>query len=455
MSFPAGFIWGAASASYQIEGAANDDGKGLSVWDVMCRKPGAIWCNQNGDVACNHYNLYKKDIALMKTLGLMSYRFSISWPRVFPNGIGAVNKKGLDFYSRIVDELLEKGIIPFVTLFHWDYPYELYCKGGWLNSQSPNWFSKYVETVVRVLGDRVEYWLTMNEPQCFIGLGHLEGKHAPGDKLGNAEVLRAGHNALLAHGKAVQIIRGCSKRKANIGFAPAGVVKIPVNNHQKDIDAARNLMFSIRTKQYWNNTWWMDPVYLGKYPEDGLKMYEDELPPFSSEDLSIISQPLDFFGVNIYQGEKVFVNQDGIPDEIANNSDHRFTAFDWPVSPECLYWGPKFFYERYKKPIFITENGMANIDWVMLDNRVHDPQRIDFLARYFREMKRAIADNIDIRAYFHWSLTDNFEWAEGFKKRFGLIYVDYNSQTRIIKDSGFWYQNVIKSNGVDLGFSSI
>ena len=450
MSFGENFVWGAASASYQVEGAAFEEGKGLSVWDMMCRKEGAIYQGQDGFVACNHYHQYKEDVALMKELGLKGYRMSLSWPRILPNGIGKVNEKGLEFYDKLIDELLKNGITPFVTLFHWDYPYELFKKGGWLNPESSEWFREYTEIVVDRLSDRVADWMTLNEPQCFIA-GHQGGIHAPGLKLGFKEVLLAGHNALLSHGKAVRVLRQKAKLTPNIGYAPVGVVKVPNNPDSKaDIDAARKAMFSIDTKGSWNNTWWWDPVFFGNYPEDGLRLFGDDIPDYSQEDMDIISEPVDFAGANIYNGRETYADENGKPQEARRADGFPFTAFNWPVVPQSLYWGTKFLYERYGKPIVITENGMANVDWVSLDGKVHDPQRIDFLNRHLLCLRQAIDDGVDIRGYFQWSLTDNFEWAEGYSKRFGLIFIDYPTHKRIIKDSGYWYKNVIAGNGNNL-----
>ncbi|MFI4913084.1 MAG: GH1 family beta-glucosidase [Sedimentisphaeraceae bacterium JB056] len=451
MSFNSDFVWGAAAAAYQVEGAAFEDGKGWSVWDMMCRKEGAIFQGQKGDVACDHYHLYKKDVSLMKEIGLKGYRMSLSWPRIMPDGVGRVNEKGLDFYDRLIDELLENGIKPFVTLFHWDYPYELFVRGGWLNPQSSDWFRDYTKIVVERLSDRVTDWMTLNEPQCFIGAGHLGGHHAPGIKLGIREVLLAGHNALLAHGKAVQTIRQYAHKKANIGYAPVGVVKIPDDpSSQNDIEAARKSMFTVDNKNCWNNTWWMDPVFFGSYPEDGLKLYGDCVPSYSDSDMAIISEPVDFTGANIYNGRETYADENGEPKEAHRKDGYPYSALKWAVAPESLYWGPKFFYERYGKPIVITENGLANIDWIAKDGAVHDPQRIDFMACYLASLKRAAKDGVDIKGYFHWSFTDNFEWAEGFSVRMGLVYVDYVTQQRTVKDSGFWYKTVIDNNGEDL-----
>jgi len=450
MVFPGDFIWGAATASYQVEGAAFEDGKGASVWDMMCRKENAIWNNQTGDVACDHYHRYVEDVALMQHIGLKAYRFSISWPRVLPDGVGAVNQKGLAFYDRLVDALLAAGITPFITLFHWDYPYALYCRGGWLNADSPQWFADYAAVAVDRLSDRVQHWIPQNEPQCFIGLGHLDGTHAPGDRLALAEVLRAAHHSLLAHGRAVQTIRARAKSKPQVGCAPVGVVSMPATDSPADIAAAMKAMESIAARHLWNNTWWSDPIFLGRYPHDGLKLFGSAAPKVGPGDMQIIHQPPDFFGVNIYHGACVKAGPDGNPVTVPQPDGHALTAFRWPVTPEALYWGPKFLFERYGRPVIITENGMAGLDWPALDGQVHDPQRIDYTARYLRELRRAIADGVDVRGYFHWSLMDNFEWAEGYRQRFGLVHVDYATQARTPKDSARWYARVIATNGGDL-----
>jgi len=450
MSFRKGFIWGAAAASYQVEGASRDDGKGLSVWDMYCRKEGTIWEGQSGDIACDHYHRYREDVALMKEIGLMAYRLSISWPRVLPGGVGKVNEKGLEFYDRLVDELLAAGITPFITLFHWDYPYELYCRSGWLNPASPDWFAEYAEVVTEKLSDRVRYWMTLNEPTCFVWLGHSMGINAPGDKLAFAEILRIAHNVLLAHGKAVQAIRSAAKAEVAVGLAPAAVVKVPASDSAADVEAAREEMFSVRKKDLFVNTWWLDPIFSGRYPEDGLKLFEADLPEIADGDMKIINQPLDFFGVNIYWGDTVRRGDDGRPEEVAFPTGCPRTAYDWAVVPASLYWGPKFLFERYKLPIYITENGMACIDWIALDGKVHDPQRIDFMRRYLLELERAARDGVDVRGYLTWTIMDNFEWNQGYRLRFGITYVDYPTQRRILKDSAYWYREVIASNGENL-----
>ena len=298
--------------------------------------------------------------------------------------------------------------------------------------------------------DRVRHWITQNEPQCFIGLGHMEGTHAPGLSLGFKDVLLASHHSLLAHGKSVQAIRTHAKQSPLIGYAPIGMTKIPFGNSPTDIEAARSAMFSISEKTIQVNSWWMDPVYLGQYPEDGIKLFEKDLPHIGQDDMKLIAQPIDFFGANIYNGKLFRMGSGGTPELVRREDGHPRTAIGWSVSPEALYWGPKFFYERYNKPILITENGMSNIDWVSLDGKVHDPQRIDFLSRYIHEYRKAAAEGVDAIGYFCWSLMDDFEWSDGYSERFGLVHVDYATQKRTIKDSGYWYKKVIESNGSNL-----
>lgn len=444
MSFPKKFVWGVAAASYQIEGATTADGRGETVWDMLCRKDGAVWSKHSGAEACDHFRRYKQDVALMKSLRIQAYRLSIAWTRVLPAGTGKVNPKGLAFYDKLIDELLAAGIQPYVTLFHWDFPLALYHRGGWLNRDSAAWFADYTRVVVDKLSDRVRHWMTLNEPVCFISLGLQQGIHAPGDKLAWNEVLRAGHNALRAHGKSVQVIRAHAKTKPVIGYAPVGDVCMPATNRPADIKAARQAMFQWNEKSLWNHAWWSDPIVFGRYPAGA------DLPMVESGDMRDIKQPIDFYGVNIYNGRYVRAGKNGQPEIVPQPVGHALTAIRWQVTPEALYWGPRFLHERYGRPVYITENGLSNQDWVALDGKVHDPQRIDFLHRYLRELQRACADGVDVRGYFQWSIMDNFEWAEGYKERFGLVYVDYPTQRRIPKDSAYWYQSVIESNGANL-----
>jgi beta-glucosidase len=450
MEFPKGFTWGAASSAYQIEGGANADGKGASVWDAMCAKPGAVFEGHHGSVACDHYHNMPQDVAMMSALGLRAYRFSISWPRVIPNGIGAINEAGLSFYDRLVDELLASGIEPWATLFHWDFPQELYLKGGWLNRASVEWFAEYAGVISSRLADRVKNWMTINEPQIFLGLGHHAGTHAPGLKLSMRDVLLGGHHVLMAHGRAVQAIRAGAKAPVRIGWAPCGKVDAPATDGLADHEAALRSTMSVTQRDCWNNTWWADPVCLGTYPEDGLTLFGGDAPKIRSGDMALMRQPLDFYGLNIYSCGRVRAGKNGRPETVPNPPGTPTTSFRWPITPECLYWGSKLVNERYRLPIVITENGMSNLDWVMSDGKVHDPQRIDYTRRHLIELHRAIADGVDVRGYFHWSIMDNFEWAEGYRERFGLVHVDYATLERTPKESAYWYRDVIRSNGRSL-----
>jgi beta-glucosidase len=444
MKFDKDFFWGAATSSYQIEGAAYREGGGRSVWDMLAQQPGKIANGDSGEMACDHYHQYKNDIALMSDIGLQAYRFSISWPRVLPDGTGKVNQQGLDFYSRLVDELLEKNITPWATLFHWDFPYALFCRGGWLNRDSADWFADYTALLVDKLSDRVSQWSTLNEPQCFISLGHLDGTHAPGLKLGISEVLLAAHNALRAHGKSVQVIRANARTQPHISVAQANKISIPASEHPDDIEAARQHMFSVREKHLFSNSWFSDPMILGHYPEQGLNLFAAEMPQIVEGDLECINQQLDYFGTNIYSGVHVRSAEDS-DFEIVEKNDLPVTQMGWPVTPEALYWGPKFIHERYQLPIVVTENGMANDD-VVENGKVHDKQRIEYLYQYLGEYSRAIKDGVPALGYFLWSMMDNFEWAEGYSKRFGIVHVDYQTQQRILKYSGHWYKTLIASH---------
>ncbi len=436
MSFPKDFMWGAASAAYQVEGAYDEDGKGMGIWDAL--SSGHVLYNEDGKVACDHYHRYREDVALMKKLGIKSYRFSVSWPRVMPRE-GVVNEKGLQFYSDLVDELRAAGIEPLVTLYHWNLPMWMQEKGGWENGEIAGQFSNYTKIVVERLSDRVSWWMTINEPQCMAGLGYVEGIHAPFFKKPEA-LKNVTRNILLAHGKAVQTIRRYAKRPPRIGFSSTGNGFTPQEETPEEIEAARRKNFADLPNNYFGYAWWLDPMILGKAPGE----LQDTI---SEEDLKTICQPLDFFGFNVYYSKDLSEGaEDRIPGPRFYSGAPR-TLMGWPVTPSCMYWLVKFQYERYHLPILITENGMANCDVLMLDGKVHDPQRIDFLHRYLSELKRAVEEGIPVIGYQYWSILDNFEWADGYDKRFGLVYVDYRTQERIPKDSAYDYAEIIRTNG--------
>ena len=451
MGFSKDFIWGAATAAYQIEGAAQADGKGLNVWDAFSREPGRVFQGHTGDVACDHYHLFREDCKLMASLGVKHYRFSINWPRILPEGTGAVNEKGIAFYNNLIDCLLEYGITPYVTLFHWEYPIALQQKGAWENADSVQWFMAYVETVAKVFGDRVKNFFTFNEPQCFIGLGYGSGEHAPGLQLPLRSTVRMSHHVMVAHGLAVKTLRALVP-DCRIGYVPCSNPVYPATEKPEDILASKEAYFRMPADPklwFWNVTWWSDPVMLGVYPEDGLELYGKYLPRGFEKDLSTICQPIDWYGQNIYNGSMVRAGENG-PEKVDFPQGYAKTGMNWPVTPDCLYWGPKFLYERYQTPILIAENGMSNLDTVSLDGKVHDPSRIDYLHRYLLALSRAAEEGVSVAGYFHWSFMDNFEWAMGYNDRFGQVYVDFATQKRIPKDSAYWYKQVMETNGESL-----
>lgn len=452
MGFSNDFVWGAATSAYQIEGAVKEDGKGEHIWDVYAGQAGHIYEGHSGQTACDHYHRFREDAAMMKEIGLKAYRFSTDWSRVLPQGFGAVNEKGIAFYDALIDELLKNGIEPYITLYHWELPYEIYKRGGWMNPEITEWFGAYARLIAERFSDRVSHFFTLNEPQCFVGLGFLTGEHAPGLKAPLRDTFEMAHNALKAHGRAVQMLRQYGKQKLTIGYAPTCGMCYPKTEKPEDIEAARQALFSMNPDDRnwtWNVAWWSDPVLLGHYPKEGLARYEEYLPNITDDDMKLISEPIDVYGQNIYNGRCIRMGSDGKPEEVKRLEGFPRTANHWPITPEALYWGPKFLYERYQKPLYITENGLSCHDTVSLDGNVHDPDRIDFLARYLHELKRA-AQETDIRGYFQWSLMDNFEWARGYSERFGLVYVDFQTQKRLMKDSAYWYRNVIRENGENL-----
>ncbi len=453
--FQDSFVWGVASSAYQIEGTDKEDGRGDCVWDVFA-KAGRIYGGQNADMACDHMHRYKEDFAMMRMLGVKAYRFSLNWARILPEGTGRVNEKAIALYRDMITEMKKNGITPYITLFHWEYPQVLQDKGGWLNPDSVEWFAEYARIVAENLSDLAEYFFTLNEPQCFVGLGHLSGVHAPGLQLDPKDVFQIAHNALKAHGRAVQELRAHARQPIKIGYAPTCGVAYPYTESPEDIEAARQIYFGFDQpieNWTWNVAWFNDPVFLGKYPEEGLKKYAQYLPTITDEDMELIHQPLDFMGQNIYNGYWIRAGKDGKPEYVDRPEGFPKTATNWPVTPECLYWATRFLYERYGLPIYITENGMACHDQISADGRVHDSNRIDFLDKYISSLQRAADEGVDIQGYFLWTFLDNFEWDKGYNERFGLVYVDYPTQKRIAKDSAFWYQKVMETNGAILSIN--
>lgn len=458
--FDKNFLWGTASSSYQIEGAFTEDGKGLSIWDTFSNKPGNIAHDENGNKACDHYHRYREDISLMKNLGIQAYRFSISWSRIFPDGIvkdsdGNIryNKAGLDFYDKIVNFCLENNIKPFITIYHWDLPQALEDKGGWLNRETAFVFADYAEFICKHFSDRVTNIATINEPQIISGLGYMLGLHAPGKKLDAVSVLSVIHHLALAHGLAVTKMRAVAKQPVKTGFSSTGGLCYPSKECDEDIDAARAECFNIvKGNMTFNHTIFCDMTCLGRYPdiagtelhlEPGLEKigHYEELPFVKKGDIELIHQPIDYLGINVYNGHEI--NAAGY---INKKPGSPRTALGWPVTPGVMNYGIRYLYERYNLPIYIFEDGLACNDIISLDGKVHDSNRIDFLTRYLTDLEKAYKAGVPILGYFHWSFTDNFEWHSGYDPRFGLIYVDYETQQRIPKDSAYWYSDLIRQS---------
>lgn len=440
MAFKKGFVWGAATASYQVEGAAFTADKGLNIWDYYSNRFKEKFYNgQNGNIACDHYNRFKEDVSLMRDICLNAYRFSVNWARLLPEGRGKLSEDGLRFYNGLIDALLENGITPYLTLYHWDYPYELYKQGGWLNDDSPFWFEEYAQTVAKLFGDRVKHFFTVNEPQVLIGCGYCAGTHPPFIS-NRIDGVRAGHNLLKGAGLAFRTIKSIAG-ECKIGIAMVGEVKMPLSD--SDIGTARREMFDFKGTLF-SNSWFSDPVFFGHYPENYQSFFEFG---FKQSDMDIIKTPLDFYAVNIYTGKYVTANPDGSARYVVPSPNTPLTAMGWDVVPDCMYWGPRFFYERYGKPIIISENGVALTEWKESDGTIEDSMRIDFIRKYLKSLLRAHDEGVPIDGYFYWSLMDNFEWVEGYSKRFGLIYVDYETQQRIKKKSAGFYRQLILSDG--------
>jgi beta-glucosidase len=440
--FPEDFIWGAATSSYQIEGAYNEDGKGESIWDRFAHTPGKIFEGHTGDIACDHYHRYKEDVQLMKEIGIKSYRFSISWPRIFPDGKGKPNEKGVDFYKRLTDLLLENGITPAVTLYHWELPQKLQDIGGWANRDVTDYFTEYSETILKNLGDVVPIWITHNETFIVTFLGHVLGIHAPGIK-DMKTALQVSHNLFLSHGKTVKLFREMNV-KGQIGIAPNISYVYPASQSPEDI-AAAELAFGVHAR------WHLDPVIKGEYPKNVVEYYEKRgiLPSYPQEDLKIISEPIDFIAFNYYSPD--FVKHDDEQGFVSIDSElNNFerTEMNWIVYPQGLYDTIMYLHREYDQPnIIISENGAAYKDKINNNGRIEDTKRINYLVDHLTQVHRAIQDGVNLKGYYLWSLMDNFEWSYGYSKRFGIIHVDHESQKRTIKDSGYWYKETIANNG--------
>lgn len=452
MKFSDNFIWGAASSAYQIEGTNPEDGRGDSIWDVYCKNPDNC-AGAEANIACDHINRYQDDVRLMQKIGINAYRFSTSWSRVLPEGTGKINEKGLGFYDRLVDALLQADIEPYLTLFHWDYPQALYERGGWVSPESPHWFAEYAQVMVNRLGDRVKNWLTLNETHCFTALALFEGLHAPGDHLSITDTLQAIINTQLAHGLACQVIRSTSKLPVKLSLAHVGNYFYPANENEEMILNVRKEMYRIYHPNVFHiNTLFLDPILLGSLPDDFYEVYDSNIPKIPNDYFEIAHQPIDYLGINIYFGNPINMDANKYCYKELDPPGMDITGSGWRVDPLCMYWGPHYLYDRYKLPLMITENGMANADWIAMDGKVHDPQRIDFTRRYLLALQKSHADGVPILGYFHWTLFDNFEWTDGYTKRFGLIHVDYQTQKRTLKDSALWYRKVIETNGNFLDF---
>ena len=442
---PRDFVWGAATASYQIEGASTEDGRGESVWDRFCATPGKVRNGDDGSVACDFYHRYSDDIRLMRELGLDAFRFSVAWPRVLPEGRGSVNTAGLDFYDRLVDELLGNGITPFVTLFHWDTPQALEDAGGWPVRDTVDAFCEYVEAVASRLGDRVTHWITHNEPWVVSWVGHAWGHHAPG-RTSDPDALATAHHLLLSHGRAVDILRRLS---------PDSEVGITLNlDHpypatDDEADAA-----STRWVDGMHNRWFLDPIFHARYPADLAEEWEPMMPKIHDGDLETIAAPIDFLGINNYTSPLVAADDNGGRSQIVRRQGVEHTDMGWEVVPDGLHDLLVRVHSDYApKAIYVTENGAAFPDVRGHDGSVDDPERQGYFESYIEAAARAVGEGVPLRGYFAWSLLDNFEWAWGYWKRFGLIYIDYRTLERVPKGSFYWYRDLIAVQRLQAGDS--
>jgi beta-glucosidase len=444
LTFPPQFYWGTATASYQIEGGWNEDGKGESIWDTFSHTQGKIRDGSTGDVACDHYHRWKEDVALMKEIGCNAYRFSISWPRVIPKGKGKVNPLGLSFYDRLVDALLEANITPFITLYHWDLPQALQDEGGWANRDTAYYFAEYASVVAHKLGDRVKHWITHNEPWVVSWIGYGWGEHAPGIR--NEKVaIQVSHHLLLSHGLAVEVLKDISP-DSEVGITLNLSPIHPASDSEEDKLAAWR-------QDGFLNRWFLDPIFRGHYPPDIIELYSANAPKVLPGDMAIISRRIDFLGINYYSRGIVRFNPKAGPLQAEGVAPEgaEFTEMGWEIYPPGIYEIIMRIWKDYQpKKIYITENGAAFADEIASDGGVHDQKRIDYLREHFIQAHKAIEEGANLCGYFIWSLMDNFEWAHGFTKRFGIVYTDYPTQRRIMKDSALWYKKVIEENGLEI-----
>jgi beta-glucosidase len=453
LSFPDGFVWGTATASYQIEGAFQSDGKGESIWDRFAHTPGKIENGDTGDVACGHYDRLEEDLGLLKQLGVKAYRFSIAWPRILPEGRGTVNPKGLDFYNRLVDGLLEVGITPFATLYHWDMPQTLQDAGGWTERSITEAFVEYADVISQALGDRVKHWMTVNEPAVSAWNGHLSGNHAPGLKDPQAAI-RAAHHLMLSHGLAVPVLRQNSS-DSEVGIVLNSSWVVPASNSRADRESSR---FS----EGLYVRWFSDPVFGFGYPVDMVTDFVEkgflestDMPWVQPGDLKTISIPVDFLGINYYARHVHRDEQaaDNLPRTVfeAPRDNLHWTEMGWEIYPQGIFNVLTRMALEYKIPkLYITENGCSFSDGPGPDGQVHDERRVDYLQSHIAACQRAIQAGIPLSGYFVWSFLDNFEWAHGFSQRFGLVHVDYQSLERTPKDSYHWYANVCRQNNLTM-----
>jgi beta-glucosidase len=443
LTFPKNFVWGFAAAAPQIEGAAFTDGKGPSVWDHFCRQPGAVHNGDTLDVACEHYTRYKQDFKLMRSLGAKHYRLSLAWPRIHPEGDKRLNQKGLDFYHRLFDAMGEAGLTPWVTMFHWDMPQALEDRfGGWRDRRVADAFATYADTIVKAYGDRVKNWITLNEIMCFTYLGYGNGSKAPGLKLPPAVVNQTYHHALLCHGHGVRAVREHGGRGARVGLTDNSTIDIPVTETPADIAAAQTRFIQTNWKT-------LDPIYLGRYDPAYLRSAGKDAPKFEKKDFDLISLPTDFLGMNIYSAGFVRAGKGKNKVEPLPFPD-SYPKADSPwlkITPQALYWGPRHAAEIYgAKAIYITENGCGYDDAPPVNGEVLDLHRRDLVRNYLGELRRAIQDGVPVKGYFLWSFMDNYEWEDGYKRRFGVVYCDFKTQKRTPKLSAKWFSQVMAEN---------